>query len=142
MKKKKIIILSSVGLIVITLMVIFYIFKVSHMNFVYKAKVIYQDNGNDISEELTAEELEQVKSILNNKILTRQSDLYTLSCPFSMGLAIILNDSETICIAKDGCDDLYWAEKNVYINIPEDKIEIIHRILYKHGIDINNVGMG
>ena len=96
---------------------------------VSRAEVTYVYGEKDISQELTEEELQELKTIFNGKRFYRDNP----SCGFSEDISIKLDDSITFCIARDTCPYIYWQEGDRYIKLTEKEQQILYDILKKYG---------
>ncbi len=128
MKRKRIYIISVIILGVLGLIFLLDSNKIN-ITSVSEAEVIYVYGEKDISEELTEEELQELKSIFNGKRFYRANP----SCGFSEDIAIKLDDAITFCIANDTCPIIYWKEAHRYIKLTEEEQQILYEILEKYG---------
>lgn len=108
-------------------------FKLTDMSFAKKGQVIYQNYDNSIVRDLSDEEMQIVKSLFHHHII-HNAKIDMPSCGFVEERSIRFNDSHTFCIACDGCDVIYWKEKNVYFCISDKKMNILKHMFIKYGI--------
>ena len=107
--KKAIWILSTIIVIVVILLGVIYLRQDKvNLYLVKKAEVYFQYGNTDTINQLSNNEMESVKTILNGKKLYKDN----LSCGFSEAVSIKFDDEHTFCIARDTCPIIYWKEKN------------------------------
>lgn len=128
--KKAIWILSTIIVIVVILLGVIYLRQDKvNLYLVKKAEVYFQYGNTDTINQLSNNEMESVKTILNGKKLYKDN----LSCGFSEAVSIKFDDEHTFCIARDTCPIIYWKEKNRYIRITENEKTQLYNILEPYG---------
>ena len=128
MKRKRVYMVSAIIFSGLVLVFLLDSHKIN-ISSVSRAEVTYVYGEKDISQELTEEELQELKTIFNGKRFYRDNP----SCGFSEDIAIKLNDSITFCIARDTCSYIYWQEGDRYIKLTEKEQQILYDILKKYG---------
>lgn len=124
--KKAIWILSAIIVIVVILLGVIYLRQDKvNLDLVKKAEVYFQYGNTDTINQLSNNEMESVKTILNGKKLYKDN----LSCGFSEAVSIKFDDEHTFCIARDTCPIIYWKEKNRYIRLTENEKTQLYNIL-------------
>lgn len=93
-------------------------------------RVIYEYGDLKISENLSDEDLGKIRNIFDNKKLYKDD----LSCGFSENIAVVLDESETFCIARDECPIIYCKNEGVYFNLSDQENKLFHSILEKYGL--------
>lgn len=129
MFKKKFIVISSIVLILFSLLLTFFIFNRTDLNFAKQGTAIFKYSNTDISQQLSDEDFKKIITIFDNKFLYKDEP----SCGFDENVSIVFNDSQTFCIACDKCPVIYWKEKNKYFRISEDKMNQLYSILKNYG---------
>lgn len=128
--KKAIWILSTIIVIVVILLGVIYLRQDKvNLYLVKKAEVYFQYGNTDTINQLSNNEMESVKTILNGKKLYKDN----LSCGFSEAVSIKFDDEHTFCIARDTCPIIYWKEKNRYIRLTENEKTQLYNILEPYG---------
>lgn len=128
--KKAIWILSTIIVIVVILLGVIYLRQDKvNLYLVKKAEVYFQYGNTDAINQLSNNEMESVKTILNGKKLYKDN----LSCGFSEAVSIKFDDENTFCIARDTCPIIYWKEKNRYIRLTENEKTQLYNILEPYG---------
>ena len=128
--KKAILILSTIIVIVVILLGVIYLRQDKvNLYLVKKAEVYFQYGNTDTINQLSNNEMESVKTILNGKKLYKDN----LSCGFSEAVSIKFDDEHTFCIARDTCPIIYWKEKNRYIRLTENEKTQLYNILEPYG---------
>lgn len=128
--KKAIWILSTIIVIVGILLGVIYLRQDKvNLDLVKKAEVYFQYGSTDAINQLSNNEMESVKTILNGKKLYKDN----LSCGFSEAVSIKFDDEHTFCIARDTCPIMYWKEKNRYIRLTENEKTQLYNILEPYG---------
>ena len=128
--KKAIWILSTIIVIVVILLGVIYLRQDKvNLDLVKKAEVYFQYGNTDTINQLSNNEMESVKTILNGKKLYKDN----LSCGFSEAVSIKFDDEHTFCIARDTCPIIYWKEKNRYIRLMENEKTQLYNILEPYG---------
>lgn len=128
--KKAIWILSTIIVIVGILLGVIYLRQDKvNLYLVKKAEVYFQYGSTDAINQLSNNEMESVKTILNGKKLYKDN----LSCGFSEAVSIKFDDEHTFCIARDTCPIMYWKEKNRYIRLTENEKTQLYNILEPYG---------
>ena len=94
-----------------------------------KAEVYFQYGYTAAINQLSNNEMESVKTILNGKKLYKDN----LSCGFSEAVSIKFDDEHTFCIARDTCPIIYWKEKNRYIRLTENEKTQLYNLLEPYG---------
>lgn len=94
------------------------------------AEIVYIYGGKNISQELTEEEIQELKSLFDGKRIYRD----TPSCGFSEDISIKLDASMTFCIARDTCPVIYWKEVDRYFKITEEEQHLLYELLEKYGV--------
>ena len=128
--KKAIWILSTIIVIVVILLGVIYLRQDKvNLYLVKKAEVYFQYGNTDTINQLSNNEMESVKTILNGKKLYKDN----LSCGFSEAVSIKFDDEHTFCIARDTCPIIYWKEKNRYIRLTKNEKTQLYNILEPYG---------
>ena len=128
--KKAIWILSTIIVFVVILLGVIYLRQDKvNLDLVKKAEVYFQYGNTDTINQLSNNEMESVKTILNGKKLYKDN----LSCGFSEAVSIKFDDEHTFCIARDTCPIIYWKEKNRYIRLTENEKTQLYNILEPYG---------
>ena len=128
--KKAIWILSTIIVIVVILLGVIYLRQDKvNLDLVKNAEVYFQYGNTDAINQLSNNEMESVKTILNGKKLYKDN----LSCGFSEAVSIKFDDEHTFCIARDTCPIIYWKEKNRYIRLTENEKTQLYNILEPYG---------
>ena len=128
--KKAIWISSTIIVIVVILLGVIYLLQDKvNLDLVKKAEVYFQYGTTDAINQLSNNEMESVKTILNRKKLYKDN----LSCGFSEAVSIKFDDEHTFCIARDTCPIIYWKEKNRYIRLTENEKTQLYNILEPYG---------
>lgn len=128
--KKAIWILSTIIVIVVILLGVIYLRQDKvNLYLVKKDEVYFQYGNTDTINQLSNNEMESVKTILNGKKLYKDN----LSCGFSEAVSIKFDDEHTFCIARDTCPIIYWKEKNRYIRLTENEKTQLYNILEPYG---------
>ncbi len=128
--KKAIWILSTIIVIVVILLGVIYLRQDKvNLDLVKKAEVYFQYGNTDTINQLSNNEMESVKTILNGKKLYKDN----LSCGFSEAVSIKFDDEHTFCIARDTCPIIYWKEKNRYIRLTGNEKTQLYNILEPYG---------
>ena len=130
MKKKMVV----VGIVIVIISVVVVVLigvekKRCSMDFATSGKAVFRYCGSDVSMSISDEHLSAIKDIFNNKKMYMDN----LSCGFSEDIAIVFNNSETFCIARDTCPTVYWKEQGRYIELSEDEKEELYGILGEYG---------
>lgn len=129
MLKKKYIIILPIIFIFVLLLLAFYIFNKTNLDFVKRGRAVFKYANTDISQQLSDEDCEKIINIFDNKIMYNDEP----SCGFDENISIIFNNSQTFCIACDTCPVIYWKEKDKYFRISEDKKNQLYSILNNYG---------
>ena len=128
--KKAIWILSTIIVIVVILLGVICLRQDKvNLDLVKKAEVYFQYGNTDAINQLSNNEMESVKTILNGKKLYKDN----LSCGFSEAVSIKFDDEHTFCIARDTCPIIYWKEKNRYVRLTEDEKAQLYNLLEPYG---------
>ena len=90
------------------------------------ARIIYKTYGSNIDAPLTREDAEEIKNIVNGKLLYYDSP----SCGFDEKVAVSLN-GRLLMPACDTCPTLKY--KNKYMSVSKEQIATIHQIFAKYG---------
>lgn len=98
------------------------------MDFATEGKAVFRYGDSDVSVSISNEHLTAIKAIFNNKVMYRD----TPSCGFSEDVAVVLNESQTFCIARDTCPVVYWKEQGRYISLCKEEKEELYRILEEY----------
>ena len=123
-------ILSIIIVIVVILLGVIYLRQDKvDLELVKKADVYFQYGYTDAINQLSNNEMESVKTILNGKKLYKDK----LSCGFSEAVSIKFDDKHTFCIARDTCPIIYWKEKNRYIRLTENEKTQLYNLLEPYG---------
>ena len=90
------------------------------------ARIIYKIYGSNIDAPLTREDAEEIKNIVNGKLLFYDSP----SCGFDEKVAVSLN-GRLLMPACDTCPTLKYKDK--YMRVSKEQIATIHQIFAKYG---------
>ena len=100
-----------------------------NLDSVKKVEVYFQYGNTDAINQLSNNEMESVKTILNGKKLYKDN----FSCGFSEAVSIKFDDEHTFFIARDTCPIIYWKEKNRYVRLTEDEKAQLYDLLEPYG---------
>lgn len=126
MKKIAVILIPIIIVAVITISSIVLVkTNTVNMDFAKKGKTVFRYNDSNIEYSLS----EQEKSLICDLFSGKRKYKDNPSCGFSDDIAIILNDSQTFCIARDTCPIIYWKEEDKYFKITEKEKNELYTLL-------------
>ena len=101
-----------------------------HIKYVKNGSVHFKDDGIDVTEKLSEEDLETIKGIFDGKLLYPEH----LYWGYSEDSSISLEDgTEKYYISFDTCPVVYDKNRNEYFNISEKENDTIRSLLRKYG---------
>ena len=105
--------------------------KTIDINFAVQGKVIFKYGEKNINQEISADNFSKICNLFNGKRLYSDNP----SCGFTKDVSIVINETETFCIACDSCPIIYWENKNKYFKLSTIEYEELKKILSSYGFE-------
>ena len=98
-------------------------------NYIEKCEAVFIYGDISITYEMTEEDSKSFAEIIAGEPLYNDNP----SCGFTENVSVVVNGKDHFCIACDGCEIVYWKEKDRYISVSEEEMKVLHEILEKYG---------